>query len=117
MIYFIKSGKYVKIGKTNNLDQRVKQLQTASPYPLKVLAVMDWANSAESILHELYKTQKATGEWFLYDGKLKWAIIAYNSYKKSSSPKEFWQVGTELWLKNKSKRSPRVKERIGRLNQ
>lgn len=73
LVYFIhdKNARAVKIGTTNNLQRRLKEMQTSSPTKLNVLKVIDSAGRAEEIeLHERFKDYRIMGEWFNLDGKL-----------------------------------------------
>ena len=76
MIYFIKAQSNVKIGYAADPLKRLKELQTGNPYKLKLVATMPGCFKTESAIHEVYKKYKRTGEWFKYDGALKWAIVA-----------------------------------------
>ena len=51
-VYFIQAGKErkVKIGISNSIDSRLKQLQTGCPYPLKFLAVIPGGRELEKEL-------------------------------------------------------------------
>lgn len=56
MIYFVQSvdGGPVKIGHTDNLEQRLVQLESHYGTPLAVLATMDGDRSVEAGLHERF---------------------------------------------------------------
>lgn len=74
MIYFVLSGckKYIKIGCTDNLGLRMKQLQTANPLPLKVLFIMEGSYQTEANLHQIFdKLRIKGGEWFSLKHDLK----------------------------------------------
>ena len=64
MIYFIQeaSTHHIKIGVSANPLKRLKDLQTAHPAKLRLLAVMDGAQREERALHK--KFENANGEWF-----------------------------------------------------
>lgn len=66
MIYFISADEAnkVKIGFTNNLKKRLKQLQTSSPFELKVLLILEGDEHKEKELHLKFKKQRVNGEWF-----------------------------------------------------
>ncbi len=73
MIYFIQAGENgpIKIGRADNPQERLKQLQTANPYELKMLWVentLDTLGQSEAEyeleLHQLFKLLKIRGEWF-----------------------------------------------------
>lgn len=67
-VYFISNGKgAVKIGQTaSNVSLRLAQLQGASPYRLKVCAVIDTPQQKrlERELHVAHKHRRLEGEWF-----------------------------------------------------
>ncbi len=66
-VYFIQAvaGGNVKIGIAKNISARIKQLQTASPTPLKIIKVYkNVSPSFERELHERYKQYRLCGEWF-----------------------------------------------------
>lgn len=66
-IYFVKSEtNHFKIGKTTNLKSRMKTLQGASPYKLKLFCSFsaDYKSKSEETLHSIFKEFRVTGEWF-----------------------------------------------------
>lgn len=58
----------VKLGLSKHPEKRLKQLQTASPYELKVFhqeeVSSERVNIAEKALHSLLRHKKLKGEWF-----------------------------------------------------
>lgn len=67
MIYFIQSGNNgpIKIGHTTkNVEQRVRSLQTASPYPLKIIGLIEGDVTLEQIIHKKLSKFRLRGEWF-----------------------------------------------------
>lgn len=61
----------LKIGVSKNPTKRLKQLQTGSPYTLKLVGVFPQQGNWEKILHDSLKAYKRTdyhktvkGEWF-----------------------------------------------------
>jgi hypothetical protein len=65
-IYAIQAGGTgpVKIGLTNSPRARLKTLQTASPWPLKGIALWCGAAFEEKLLHEMFAESRLEGEWF-----------------------------------------------------
>ena len=65
-VYLLKAGPYYKIGRTQELDQRIKQLATLPPFDVELIHVIPTKNmnKLESELHELYATKRKQGEWF-----------------------------------------------------
>lgn len=63
---------HIKIGKSNDVDRRVSELKTASPYPLIVLAKICALNPShalamEKMFHKRLSKFKLAGEWFSND--------------------------------------------------
>lgn len=77
MIYFVQYGRtpYVKIGYTGQDDllKRISSLQTATPEPLKILAVLDGTTAEEGALHARFSEHEVLEdrEWFWIRGDLK----------------------------------------------
>lgn len=53
----------IKIGKTSDLDQRLRQLQTSCADRLVLLGWIE--GDHESVLHDLFAADRCSGEWFL----------------------------------------------------
>lgn len=64
MLYFIRSGNYVKIGVSARPWERLAEFQTANPEPLEMLAVGPGDYGFESELHRLFGEHRGVGEWF-----------------------------------------------------
>jgi len=73
-VYFIRCGNKetdpVKIGRTSNLDLRLKELQVGNPYTLKLLFKLncessEQAKALERFLHkQMHRGYHLRGEWF-----------------------------------------------------
>jgi hypothetical protein len=65
-IYLISGGPYCKIGRTYNLENRLRTIQTTHPYPLTVAKVWQVSNGleVERYLHQRFASFKMHGEWF-----------------------------------------------------
>lgn len=76
-VYFISHDNglkdWVKIGKTNDINQRLKGLATGSPYIYKVHKVVYTQDpyTLESTLHQIFAHLRGRGEWFQLKGDLK----------------------------------------------
>lgn len=57
----------VKFGKANNPEHRLKVLGTGAPFPLRLLASVDWNDDVERLIHAAFKSQRVNGEWFEMD--------------------------------------------------
>lgn len=66
LVYFIASEKAIKIGyTTRSPGERLAALQTGSPEPLEVLAVLAPASLAdERAIHRALAAHRLHGEWF-----------------------------------------------------
>lgn len=64
MIYFIRSGNYVKIGVSARPWARLAEFQTANPEPLEMLAIAPGDYAFEAELHRLFGEHRGAGEWF-----------------------------------------------------
>jgi hypothetical protein len=70
-LYIIQSDKTgdLKIGRSKNPQQRLKQLQTGAPHKLKLLVIVENKGGLEKQLHRRlskYKNRK-NGEWFDFE--------------------------------------------------
>lgn len=64
-IYFIGTGDGpIKIGFSNDPLARLRALQTASPYPLKLLATTRGGPKKEAEYHTRFAEHRMSGEWF-----------------------------------------------------
>lgn len=66
MIYFLQKGKNgpIKIGRSNNVKRRVKQLQSGSAEPLNLIMTLPESEYVESELHDRFSEDQIRGEWF-----------------------------------------------------
>ena len=68
-VYFVTDGQYVKIGKGCDTNNRISQLQTGNPRPIKTLFRIyvncePDAYKLESFFHTVYREYRMCGEWF-----------------------------------------------------
>jgi hypothetical protein len=72
VVYFVEAEGtgFIKIGKTNNIEKRLRSLQTATPHRLILRKCLTGATH-EKNMHDFYKEYKIRGEWYKLDGKLK----------------------------------------------
>ncbi len=71
MIYFLKANDRVKIGYSHDPSDRVPSIQTASPYDLDTLLVIDGTRDEERQLHARFASLRRSGEWFEYEQPIK----------------------------------------------
>jgi hypothetical protein len=78
MIYFIRSGRYVKIGYTkHSMKRRLEDLQIGNPVRLEVIAMIDGDRKAERATHDRFIALHIQGEWFKLTDEIR-AFIAAN---------------------------------------
>src|SRR5438876_654439 len=70
VVYFVRGGDAVKIGRTGNLAARLKALATASAVPLELLAAVPGGRPEEARLHRRWRHLRLRGEWFRADEAL-----------------------------------------------
>lgn len=65
VVYFVENYGLVKIGRTNNLERRLKQFKTTMPF-MRVLRVYNARDmfELEKYFHKLYKRFHVRGEWY-----------------------------------------------------
>lgn len=64
-VYYLKAGRSVKIGVTQNLPKRIETLQVGNPIPLELIAWYPF--ELESVHHGKWQRQRIQGtEWFRY---------------------------------------------------
>ena len=55
---------YVKVGRAHDIEQRMRELQTACPFDLKLLAVLSTNPDDEGLWHRKFHSCHYRGEWF-----------------------------------------------------
>jgi len=63
-LYFIGNDKHIKIGSTDDVSRRFKDIQNCCPTPLSILYQEEDAGYLEPIYHEIFKEHRMHGEWF-----------------------------------------------------
>ena len=71
MVYFVKSGDFMKIGYTKNVSKRIAQLSTGSPQKLELMGIVFGGVDTEKEYHTIFSSLHHKKEWFRYDGILK----------------------------------------------
>jgi hypothetical protein len=70
VVYFLRAGDAIKIGRTKNLARRLRALATGSAAPLELLAAVPGGRDLEAQLHRRWRHLHLRGEWFRADDAL-----------------------------------------------
>ena len=65
-LIYDKEANLLKIGRSANVESRLKQLQTANGHKLVLLCVIKKRGNTEDCLHEKFSLHNTNGEWFKY---------------------------------------------------
>jgi Meiotically up-regulated gene 113 len=82
VVYFVRGGDAVKIGRTGNLAARLRALATASAMPLELLAAVPGGRQLEAQLHRRWWHLHLRGEWFRADE----ALVRYAREQATGRP-------------------------------
>ena len=63
-LYFIRCGNFIKIGVTNNVPRRLRDLQSSNPYPLELVYEGKGEGCEEESWHTVFQHRHHQGEWF-----------------------------------------------------
>ena len=74
-VYFAVIGEpyitHVKVGfTTSDPEKRVKSLQTGCPFPIKLLGYVFGSLEREHELHDVFASDRLSGEWFAYSERV-----------------------------------------------
>ena len=70
MIYFVRSGDYVKIGYTQHPQDKISVIGTSCPERIEVLLIINGTREDETVLHEFFKSDHHNREWFKFTAKV-----------------------------------------------
>lgn len=66
-VYVVQSGQFTKLGITNNIDKRLQSIGSSNPFGVTLKYCKEFGSVAyaiEQYLHECYKNDRHTFEWF-----------------------------------------------------
>lgn len=68
-LIYSEANNAIKIGRAKNVEERLQALQTAHPYPLKILKILEVSGKKAAIdlekqLHQQFAEYRLLGEWF-----------------------------------------------------
>jgi hypothetical protein len=68
LIYVIRNDRdgFLKIGFSDDPMKRLKQLQTATPYKMELVAVFEGERDLEAAIHRHLRHHRLSGEWFAW---------------------------------------------------
>jgi hypothetical protein len=97
MLYFIKSGQFIKVGLSNQPWQRLNDLQTANPEPLEMLVILPGDQAFEGELHRLFGEYHHRGEWFRENPKFtEWVAFMRRQFPELQAPPASQGQGDEV---------------------
>ncbi len=88
-VYLISAGKdFLKIGKAECIESRIKALKIGNPYVLNVLYFIEGIGNAESSIHKYFDKLRFEGEWFTYSEDIIESFKIIDSNKEQISKLE-----------------------------
>ncbi len=64
LLYFLRSGEFIRIGMTRNIQQSYRQTDAANPLPVSLFMVGAGNTALEKTIHEDFKQLHVKAEWF-----------------------------------------------------
>jgi len=65
-IYIIKTNEFYKIGITNNIKRRIKEIEALNPFKIELILYKKllYSKTVEAFLHAEFRDKNIKGEWF-----------------------------------------------------
>jgi hypothetical protein len=68
-VYILQAGDYIKVGVSNNIKNRINQMQTGNPKKINLIAKRSFNKRSEAfyiegVIHQFLKDHRQSGEWF-----------------------------------------------------
>lgn len=85
-VYIFKCGNYLKIGTSNDYQQRYRSLQGANPIRIQIVLIMQFEDKLkgyeiENYLHNKFHHKRTLAEWFDYDASI--VTFVKSKYKEN----------------------------------
>ena len=116
MIYFARSGKFVKIGCAANVESRLKSLQTGSAHAVRLVGTMPGSYKTEKELHHVFSSYRMMGEWFRITGKLETCLQSFSDHGRKHAEvktvRELLENGMHLRIRQKAKRNHNLRQKV-----
>lgn len=99
-VYFAKGGTRLKIGFSNEIALRMRELQTGCPFIIQFVGAIIGADIAvEADLHAHFDADRAHGEWFEYSPRLAEFIrLVRANQKQILANPNFYATNRQSWL-------------------
>lgn len=78
-VYAVRYGQHIKVGRAENIRQRLSGLQCAIPEHLSFVGVLSWDPDDEDKFHRQFAHLRSRGEWFRADE------IIYQAVRQASA--------------------------------
>jgi len=100
-VYFLldQKSKALKIGKANDVEDRINKLQTGNPNKLRLMHFIECSSEEHSFVlekqyHKKFKHLRISGEWFQYDEQLFQSLFAVETNTKPKNKRESLVINT-----------------------
>jgi hypothetical protein len=98
-VYFIhaEGTNLVKVGWTRDLSGRFRQLKTASPHPLILLAIHPGSSDVEALYHRDLAPYRQRGEWFFLTSEVRRWLMLFLRDRFSQEWHRIWKEDRALF--------------------
>jgi hypothetical protein len=87
-LYLVRCNDLVKIGITNDVEYRLRTMQTGNPYPLELILQFEYKSAmlVERVLHSKFSKFRVRGEWFRFtDDELETVVKTCLAFEDGSA--------------------------------
>lgn len=102
-VYFIRAGRFVKIGTSTDVLSRLSGVQTGCPIECQIVGLAAGGRDIERALHEMFAPHRTYGEWF-----------RYTSFVEDWITRETWSSGKVLSLRALKRHRSQTKMQLRR---